>query len=138
MTERPLCPAVFWRGDSGEQSAVFRLTTGNGALQAGIAEHPEALREISEPSAKAGQAEHRKAEGQLLPPSSNRSPAKRVRFEKEEGGSGYGALAALTQTAEAEWSELLLTTVKGRGQSGIGMEPHRQNRPKPVTLNTGG
>ena len=64
----------------------------------------------------------------------NRSPAKRVRFGKEEGGSGCGALPALTETGKAEWSELLLTP-KGRGQSGIGMEPQRRNRHRPVTLN---
>ena len=29
--------------------------------------------------------------------------------EKEEGGCGYVAFAALAQTAEAEWSSLLLT-----------------------------
>ena len=40
----------------------------------------------------------------------NRSPARRVRFGEEEGRSGYAAFAALTQTAEAEWSEFLLTT----------------------------
>ena len=39
----------------------------------------------------------------------NRSPAKRVRFGKEEGGSGYAALPALSETGKAEWSELLLT-----------------------------
>ena len=71
------------------------------------------------------------------PPPSKRSPAKRVRCEKEEGGSGYAAFTALTETAKAEWSELLLT-MKGRGQSGIGMEPHRHNRQSPVTLKTGG
>ena len=32
-------------------------------------------------------------------------------FEKEEGDSGYGVFAALTQTAETEWSRLLLTLV---------------------------
>ena len=41
---------------------------------------------------------------------SNRSPATRVRFEEEEGGCGYGAFAALTETAEAELSRLLQTT----------------------------
>lgn len=30
-------------------------------------------------------------------------------LEKEEGDCGYGAFAALTQTAEAKWSRLLLT-----------------------------
>ena len=81
----------------------------------------------------------RKRSGASLRPSDNskRSPAKRVRFEEEEGGSGYAAFTALTETAKAEWSELLLT-MKGRGQSGIGMEPHRHNRQSPVTLNTGG
>jgi len=29
--------------------------------------------------------------------------------EKEEGACGYGAFAALTETAEAEWSRLLPT-----------------------------
>ena len=33
--------------------------------------------------------------------------------EKEEGGSGYGVFAALTETAETEWSSLL-PTWKGR------------------------
>ena len=31
-------------------------------------------------------------------------------FGKEEGRSGYGVSAALTQTAETEWSEFLLTS----------------------------
>ncbi len=39
----------------------------------------------------------------------NRSPAQRVRFGKEEGANGYAVFAALTVTAETEWSWLLLT-----------------------------
>ena len=34
----------------------------------------------------------------------------RLRFGEEEGACGYGAFPALTQTGEAEWSRLLLTT----------------------------
>ena len=65
------------------------------------------------------------------PPSpSKRSPAKRIRFEKEEGGSGYAAFTALTETGKAEWSELLLTR-KGCGQSGIGTVPPSPHREKP-------
>ena len=30
----------------------------------------------------------------------------RVRWGKEEGGCGYGVFAALTETAETEWSRL--------------------------------
>ena len=39
------------------------------------------------------------------------APGKALRFdgEKEEGGSGWEAFAALIETAEAERSELLLT-----------------------------
>ena len=36
-------------------------------------------------------------------------------FEKEEGDCGYGVFAALTQTAETEWSRLLLTLAPMRG-----------------------
>ena len=42
-------------------------------------------------------------------PSPNRSPTKWVRFGKEEGDCGDGVFAALAQTAETEWSRLLLT-----------------------------
>ena len=43
----------------------------------------------------------------------NRSPAKRVRFWKEEGDCGYGVFGAFTQTPETEWSRLLLTPEGG-------------------------
>ncbi len=120
MSGRPQASAVSWRGVSGEQSAVFRLTTGNGAMQAGFAVHPEALYEISEPPVQTGQAERHIANGlesgveraSAAPVPSNRSPAKRVRFEQEEGGSGCGAFTALTETGKAEWSELLLTPLR--------------------------
>ena len=42
-------------------------------------------------------------------PKPTRSPAKRVRVGKEDGDDGYGALPALTETGEAEWSQLHLT-----------------------------
>ena len=45
------------------------------------------------------------------PKKPTRTPAKRVRVGKEDGRSGYGAFAALTETAKAECSEFRLTIV---------------------------
>lgn len=38
-----------------------------------------------------------------------RSPAERARIGEEEGRGGYAVFAALTETAETEWSRVLLT-----------------------------
>ena len=53
----------------------------------------------------------------------NRSPAQRVRFEKEEGANG--SFAAVSQTAVAEWSWLFLTwwTVRDSNPGPTGYEP---------------
>ena len=102
---------------TGGSIALFTALQQDGALLSLLREYEDGQSELPQPPS---------------PP--NRSPAKRVRFGKEEGGSGCGALPALTETGKAEWSELLLTP-KGRGQSGIGMEPQRRNRHRPVTLN---
>ena len=46
-----------------------------------------------------------------------------------------GALLSLLREYVNGQRERLLTPLKGRGQSGIGMEPQRRNRLRPVTLN---
>ena len=139
MTERTAAyRSHFWRGYSGEQSAVFKLTTETAQSSAENAKHPDALRESTVPLANPGRrseagrgrAERKWSERPRLSSPSKRSPAKRVRFEKEEGGSGYAAFTALTETGKAEWSELLLTR-KGCGQSCIGTVPPSPHRAQP-------
>ena len=117
MSERPLIIGQFSGVGTGGSIALFTALQQDGAMLSLLREYANEWSELPQPPS---------------PP--NRSPAKRVRFGKEEGGSGCGALPALTETGKAEWSELLLTP-KGRGQSGIGMEPQRRNRHRPVTLN---
>ena len=118
MSERPLIIGQFSGVGTGGSIALFTALQQDGALLSLLRGYEDEWSELPQPPS---------------PP--NRSPAKRVRFGKEEGGSGCGALPALTETGKAEWSELLLTPLKGRGQSGIGMEPQRRNRHRPVTLN---
>ena len=141
MTERTAAyRSHFWRGYSGEQSAVFKLTTETAQSSAENAKHPDALRESpnrrqrcragGQSGMRTGRAKAEWSELPHPPSPSKRSPAKRVRFEKEEGGSGYAAFTALTETGKAEWSELLLTR-KGCGQSGIGTVPPSPHRGLP-------
>ena len=58
-----------------------------------------------------------------------RSPAKLVRFGEEEGACGYGVFAALTETAETEWSPLLLTRTRSGGRDALPKRRGREGRP---------
>ena len=109
--------------------------------------HPDELRECSVPLANPGrrdaarQRREAKAECSELPhpPSpSKQSPAKRVCFEKEEGGSGYAAFTAPSETVETEWSELLLTRGKAAANHVLAQDLCTHTGPDPVTLNIGG
>jgi hypothetical protein len=51
MSEKSEKMVIFWRGNSGEQSAVFTLTTKQRHVSAKKRKHPEALCENSVPPA---------------------------------------------------------------------------------------
>ena len=74
MTERTAAyRSNFWRGYSGEQSAVFKLTTETAQSSAENAKHPDALRESTVPLANPGR----------------RSEAGRGRAERKRSGAGF-------------------------------------------------
>ena len=74
MTERTAAyRSHFWRGYSGEQSAVFKLTTETAQSSAENAKHPDALRESTVPLANPGR----------------RSEAGRGRAERKRSGAGF-------------------------------------------------
>ena len=74
MTERTAAyRSHFWRGYSGEQSAVFKLTTETAQSSAENAKHPDALRESTVPLANPGR----------------RSEAGRGRAERKRSGASF-------------------------------------------------